>query len=419
MADPRRTEAVTLRWLGVAGVELRMAEKILLVDPFLTRPPFHRLFIGHAVPNDSLLAARLPRCDYVLVTHPHWDHLMDVPSIALRTSATVVGSPNTCRIAAACGVPAARIKEVGLGDRFSLRPFECEVFPADHGRTPIDWLINGTVPTDIEPPLRLRDYRMDVCFSFAEKAGSLTVLLMPTSGRPADVMMVGAVLPPPRLQELLMQVRPRLVVPVHWDAFFRPITRPLRPMLAPPSLTWPPLRLMHPERFRELVERLAPATRVLLPEPFASYQLDSLLKVLRTWFAAARLTDRRCEISRADGERLDGTAPTSLLAVGQAAVIPPRVPIRPPPTRPAWRAIAMAQSTRMLAMNADRKVHQVNVFPNRFSPIRATTPRTSESSPRPPVRDRNWLLSPSTIQPPTNAAMAPSTRPSAAIPVGS
>jgi L-ascorbate metabolism protein UlaG (beta-lactamase superfamily) len=269
-------DAVTFRWLGVAGVELRVAGQVLLVDPFLTRQPFHRLFVGRPHPDAGLLAAQFPRCEFILVTHSHWDHLLDVPCIALRTGAMVLGSPNTCQIAAAYGVPAEQIRQVGIGEQVALGAFDCEVLAADHGRTPLDWLINGRVPEDLEVPLRLRDYRMDTCFSFLVKAGGVRILLMPGASRPADVMMVAANLPSTRLTALLGEVGPRLVVPAHWDNLYRPVTFPLRPMLGPPTLAWPPFRRMDPDRFKTLVEELAPAAHVLLPELFAVYRLDIL-----------------------------------------------------------------------------------------------------------------------------------------------
>ena len=35
-----------MRWLGVAGIELRVNKQILVIDPFVTRPPFRRMWFG-------------------------------------------------------------------------------------------------------------------------------------------------------------------------------------------------------------------------------------------------------------------------------------------------------------------------------------------------------------------------------------
>jgi L-ascorbate metabolism protein UlaG (beta-lactamase superfamily) len=63
----------------------------------------------------------------------------------------------------------------------------------------------------------------------------------------------------------LAAVRPRWVVPVHWDNFFRPLSRPLRPLFMPN------LRRADLSRFRRRLEQLAPEVRVIVPELFRQY----------------------------------------------------------------------------------------------------------------------------------------------------
>ncbi|MHB0870884.1 MAG: MBL fold metallo-hydrolase, partial [Chloroflexota bacterium] len=101
--------SIRLRWLGTAGIELSTDQEVLAVDPFFTRPPFRRIWFGRVFPDRRLVAAKLPRCNYVLVTHSHWDHLMDVPEVVLNTGATALGSPNSCRLLTLLGVPEDRI----------------------------------------------------------------------------------------------------------------------------------------------------------------------------------------------------------------------------------------------------------------------------------------------------------------------
>ena len=81
-----------MRWLGVAGIELRATEQVLVIDPFVTRPPFRRMWFGRIRSDSALAAASVPQGDFVLVTHAHWDHVMDVPAIIKQTGATAYGS---------------------------------------------------------------------------------------------------------------------------------------------------------------------------------------------------------------------------------------------------------------------------------------------------------------------------------------
>jgi len=264
------------RWLGVAGSEWRIDGRILAIDPFFTRPPFRRMWLGRVQPDDHLSSVLMPRCDVILVTHSHWDHLMDVPEIARRTGAQVLGSPNTCALLAACGVPERQMRCVGVGDAWTVQGFEIIVLPAAHPRTPIDHLVNGPLPPELKPPLRLIDYRMDVCFSFLVRADGRAILSgdQPVS---ADVWLVSPFSIRADDQPLLRAIRPCLAIPIHWDNLFRPLSKGTRPMLAPPARKWSPLQFLDMARFARELRVSLPQTQVLLPQALRLYSLDELL----------------------------------------------------------------------------------------------------------------------------------------------
>jgi L-ascorbate metabolism protein UlaG (beta-lactamase superfamily) len=262
-----------LRWLGVGGIELSVGGEVLAIDPYLTRVPFWRMGFGRVRPNRELVAARIPCCDFVLVTHAHVDHVMDVPAVAHNTGAMALGSANTCRLLAVSGVPAGRIREIGVGDRFALGKFQVEVLPARHVAFPGWQLFSGPLPSDLRLPLRARDYRMDGCFSFLIQVGEYRFLHCPGPAVAADVLTVKPLEARPDYASLLRDVRPRVVIPVHWDDFGRPLSRPIRSMVAPSGKLIPPLKRIDLPRFKHVIEQLAPATRVLIPEMFHPYNL--------------------------------------------------------------------------------------------------------------------------------------------------
>lgn len=271
---------VRFRWLGVAGLEFEAGGETLLIDPFVSRPPLCRVLFGRAAPEVALVARHVPRAAAVLVTHPHWDHLMDVPAVIRRTGAAAYGSPNTCKLLRALGIAEERVRQVDVGDRLALGAFAVEVLPAEHLRICGRPVLVGAVPETLRAPLRLRDYRMDCDFSFLVTAGGLRLLDWSSAtaeGAPrADVLFVkpfGA--ERAAYVELLRAVRPRVVVPIHWDDFFRPLSRPLRASFAPPAWGWRPLGRVDLGAFRRATERAVPGVRVFLPDIFRSYELRS------------------------------------------------------------------------------------------------------------------------------------------------
>src|SRR5512133_8562 len=96
---------VFFRWFGVAGFELRTGDQVLLVDPFFTRPPARYLFGGRPRSNPALVSAHVERANTLLITHAHWDHLMDAPEVIRQTGAAAYGSSNTGGLLRASGVP--------------------------------------------------------------------------------------------------------------------------------------------------------------------------------------------------------------------------------------------------------------------------------------------------------------------------
>ena len=269
-------EPIYLRWLGVAGIELVAGDQVLVVDPCFTRPPFRRLWFGRVEPDRELIAAKLPRCDFILVSHPHYDHLLDAPAIALRTGASLAGSANACRLAAAWQVPAGQLRPIRVGDRLALGPFEVEVLPAVHDRTPLDRVLNAALPPRLRPPLRLLDYRMDACFSFLIRVGRHRILYGEAPVR-ADLWLTMPARSHSHNTMLSCIVQPQIVMPIHWDDFFRPLSRPIRPMLALPQRAWPPIRWQSPGAFGRAVIRGIAGARVMVPEVFRPYVLAELL----------------------------------------------------------------------------------------------------------------------------------------------
>lgn len=262
------SDHLSFRWLGVAGIELTLNERALLIDPFLTRPPLRYLRFGRPMPDMERIARHVPRCDYILVSHAHYDHLMDVP-VLLRQNpkATAFGSPNACRVLEIADIPEHQRRIVGVNDRLDLAPFTVRVLRGKHVSLPPGLRFTGRLSKRLHYPLRLSDYRMDECFAFFLEVDGYH-LLYGEAPQPADILFAA----PMRLSlETLKTIQPRLIIPIHWDHFFRPPDPPLRPL---PNL----LRYTnHPETFQRRVETALPGIRVLFPHIFKRYELSSLL----------------------------------------------------------------------------------------------------------------------------------------------
>jgi L-ascorbate metabolism protein UlaG (beta-lactamase superfamily) len=278
--------SLTYRWLGVAGLEFTFQDFTLLIDPFFTRPGKATVLAGRRVRTDAELVKRhISRADAVLVTHAHYDHLLDVPEVMRKTGARAFGSPNTCTLLALHGISSGNIQTILVGDRFQLGPFTVDVFPNHHTRIPFSRWFNGPLPAGLRNgparlPLRLSDYRMDACYSFNIQIDGL-VMQIGKHPAPADALFISPYRGARSLESTLQAVRPKWIVPIHWDDFMRPLSLPLRTMLLTPAQGLrhglfpflPLVRRLNLQDFTDAVQQIMPETDVRVPKIFEVYHV--------------------------------------------------------------------------------------------------------------------------------------------------
>ncbi|MEK7710638.1 MAG: metal-dependent hydrolase [Planctomycetota bacterium] len=80
--------SATITWLGHSAFRLVLPdERVILIDPWLTENP--------ACPA---ALKKVPRCDMVLMTHGHFDHVGDVPALVKAHDPVVVGNYDLCTV---------------------------------------------------------------------------------------------------------------------------------------------------------------------------------------------------------------------------------------------------------------------------------------------------------------------------------
>jgi L-ascorbate metabolism protein UlaG (beta-lactamase superfamily) len=275
MARLSQDPSVIFRWFGVAGMEFSFGNNTLLIDPFLSRPPLKSVFLGRVSPNIRLIKEKITKADQLLISHAHYDHLMDVPVIASQTGARVFGSANACGLLKVLQVPSAQLHEVHAFDEIKFPFAHVRVIPASHPFIPV--YNSGKLGKNLKPPLRLRDYRMDECFSFLIEFEKLKILVWSSisaeHAQKADVLLLRAVASQGWYDEMLNCVHPRLAIPTHWDNMFLPSSQPVRPFFSPPTLRSPFIWKIDLNEFKKKVFRTDPTCKTIIPQIFEPYDL--------------------------------------------------------------------------------------------------------------------------------------------------
>src|SRR6266850_3048502 len=113
-------------------------------------------------PDDELVSdtaavdARIARADFILISHSHFNHCLDMPHIARKTGATVIGTESTIILARAGGVPEAQLLTVRGGEDYEFGALSIKVIPSLHSALNGKHYYDGrVVPRDFSGPRRM------------------------------------------------------------------------------------------------------------------------------------------------------------------------------------------------------------------------------------------------------------------------
>ncbi len=283
-------EKLSLKYLGTAGWIIKDSKVTVLVDPYISRvklgtgasisPDDDRktvlrsdYFVSDTVGIDSLVN----RADFILVHHSHFDHLSDVPYIAAKTGAKVIGTETTINILKAYGISDDQLYPVKGGEDYQFDDFSVRVIPSIHSALNQKHYIDSrTYTTPPKAPLKVSDFIEGGSLMFLARfenhevmtMGSMNFVERELMGIKPDVLLAGvnqSQLGLYKYNERLLKVtgNPPVIIPAHWDNFRLPygfsqqraVDVKLKPFVAD-------------------VKRLSPQTRVIIPKHLGTITLE-------------------------------------------------------------------------------------------------------------------------------------------------
>ena len=242
-------------YLGTTSLLFDDGKDQVLFDCHITRPSLPKYITGSEKTNtalaDELISKHhIDRLKAIFISHSHHDHVMDAPYFLNKTGATMYGSSSALNVARGGNVAESQLVEFRAEEIYHVGDYSVKVIKSLHSKPTI---LNNDLGETIDAPLpadaKLRDYKEGGSYDFYVEAEGKRFLIRPSfnyregqlDGYKADVLFLGVAglakadeaTEKKFFEETVAKVQPKLIIPVHWDNFFSPLTEPVTGM---PSL---------------------------------------------------------------------------------------------------------------------------------------------------------------------------------------
>lgn len=231
---PRPDARLRLSYLGTAGFIVESPNRVLVIDPYVSRPGVLATAFMPLEPDASRIRSVIPRADEVLVGHAHYDHVLDAPEVCRQTGARLIGSPDVANVGRAAGLPEEQIVATRGREDLACGPCTVRGLPSRHGR------VYGRVPFPGEitspPPWPPRFWQLPhgLVLNWWIDLEGVRVVHIDSADfiddelreRECDVLClcaIGRQFRPRYTEDVIRLLRPKFVIPCHWDLYTTPL----------------------------------------------------------------------------------------------------------------------------------------------------------------------------------------------------
>ena len=244
-------QGLTVRFFGVSTLLFDDGQDQILIDGFFTRPDLWHVLSSKISGDFPLLVQlkrqyELHRTQAIFVTHSHYDHALDIPHLSeLLPQAKIVGSRTTLNIARANN-DIAESQLILAQPKQSIQIGQFKVTPIPSAHTP-PTAVNDDLGKELKAPLQLpakfSAFTEGGSFDYLIEHGDQKILVKASTGfipnqldsLKVDTLFLGIAQLSKQdqnyqnhyLAESLQKLQPKVVIPIHWDNFFKPLNQPL------------------------------------------------------------------------------------------------------------------------------------------------------------------------------------------------
>ena len=256
VTDTQQSGSLKITYFGTSTLLFDDGKTQILVDGFFSRPGVLKTALGKVKSNEKRVKAVLEkyginRLAAVFVCHSHYDHVLDAPTICKLTHATLYGSSSTLMVGRGAGLPESQMSEYEPGKELSLGNFYITVISSKH--TPPLSIMGKSNATDpahpnitepIKQPATVEKFVEGGTFDIYLRHHHQKILVKASTNYienaltkyPTDILFLGSAMlgkmdtdfQEKFYRHTVAASGAKMVIPIHWDNFMRPLSRPLK-----------------------------------------------------------------------------------------------------------------------------------------------------------------------------------------------
>ncbi len=245
---------IKVTYMGVATLLIDDGETQLLTDGFVSRPKlgkvaFGKIEVDTAKIRQTIQQLNINRLAAIFTAHSHYDHALDAPDFASLTGATLYGSLSTLNIGRGRHLAENQMQLFKPGKELHFGKFTVTILTSKHtppfklmGKSNDD--LGQEIKSPLHQPAKAEAFTEGGAYDVFIKHGSHSILVKASTNFiphafdtiQAEVMFLGIASLSKQgvafrdsfYTENVLRPHPQLLVPIHWDNFFKPLSNHLK-----------------------------------------------------------------------------------------------------------------------------------------------------------------------------------------------
>lgn len=230
--------ALEFNWLGTTTITLRHKDNIIMFDPYITHVSLWETISNAKVDSNKetvdywLNKAGINKMDALFVNHAHYDHILDLGTIAKKFNAAVYGSQSAINFGFANGATKGEV----VNDKKSVQVGSMQVISIKAMHTPhvLNYIFfDGKIEKPLPLPAPSWELKKGDDFIYYIKTDQGNILFHPFAWKSphyesykefkADYLFLGIATrksTQDQIDTIINDVDPKVIIPMHYDDFF-------------------------------------------------------------------------------------------------------------------------------------------------------------------------------------------------------